>query len=435
MGLGQGQPKVAAGWNVGRLAVANTLVELSGQYGLLSGTHYDMMLLLATTQGGCGGARAAELAVEHLMVRQSVVAAILELLVQPMVGRASDRHGRRPLLVGTALCAAALRLAVVARPCLLSVWLAKFGDAAVRACDSTVCSSLADLADGNESDFSGTRGLVWSMQGAAAGGGPLLGQFLCVAFGGPRAGYFASAVASMGVAIICCGLPETRHHRSAFAAEQAAADPTVAAAVDHDHAAAPTTAATADAQDCSNEDDGDGSGPGLGDRSKLKQVTASAINPFGFLNILLGAGVYSAAPANRGALRRLAAARFLQMLPFYGLYDVVDSFMRVELGMSSGMVARFRSLEGCLEISSGLLVSPSLRCLGRTGHTLLGNTIYAVAYMLMGASGGAAQITACLLLMATCKPDSAIEAAAVYAGVHAGVGEGEICADLEALSG
>ena len=53
----------------------------------------------------------------------------------------------------------------------------------------------------------------------------------------------------------------------------------------------------------------------------------------------------------------------------------------------------------------------------------------------MGAARLPGQFTSCLLLMAPNKPDAAIEAAVVYAGVRAGVGEGAVWADLDSLTG
>lgn len=88
-----------------------------------------------------------------------------------VIGRLSDCYGRRPLLLASSLATAALRLNVALNPSLTSVWLAKLADALVRASDSVVCSALADLAEGDETALAGSRGLVWSMQGLAAGAG------------------------------------------------------------------------------------------------------------------------------------------------------------------------------------------------------------------------------------------------------------------------
>jgi MFS family permease len=297
---------------VARLTVANALVELSGQYALLSGPHHDMLLQVLAAAGPRGrpsggvGGELLELAVGRLMVQQSAVAAAAEFLLQPVSGRLSDHYGRRPLLVATAALAALARMLVVVRPCLATVWLAKIGDAFVRACDSTVCSALADLADGDETALAGTRGLVWSLQGAMAGGGPILAHLLTVA-GGPRLAYLAAAGASAGVAVACLGLPETRRLKTKVAGSpnNPQLQPAAAAAAPHGWLV--------------------------------------AMNPFGCLKMLLAAGPYS---QGGWALRRLSAARALQSLTFYGLYDVADSFMRLQLQMSSGVIARFRAFEG-----------------------------------------------------------------------------------------
>jgi hypothetical protein len=50
-----------------------------------------------------------------------------------------------------------------------------------------------------------------------------------------------------------------------------------------------------------------------------------------------------------------------------------------------------------IDFSTGLLVAPSLRLFGRRGHTLVGNLLYGLAYLLMGVARTAGQFTSCLV--------------------------------------
>ena len=106
-----------------RLGFASALNELSGQYGLMSGAHLTM--LMAVTGAG-------ELVAGEMMVAQSVAAALAEFIATPIAGQLSDNGGRRRVLVCSALGSAALRGLVVINPCVVTVWIAKFGDALVR---------------------------------------------------------------------------------------------------------------------------------------------------------------------------------------------------------------------------------------------------------------------------------------------------------------
>ena len=109
-----------------------------------------------------------------------------------------------------------------------------------------------------------------------------------------------------------------------------------------------------------------------------------------------------------------------------------------------------------MEVTQGLLVDPSLRLLGRAGHTLAGNVLFGLGYLLLGLARKPYQLMVTLVsakqalptpcesvsagpvrgqgLFMPVKPDSAVEAACVAEAVRAGVGEGKVYADLEACT-
>lgn len=182
----------------GLLSAASTLNELSGQYGLMSGAHLSMLMAVMG---------ADEMVAGELMVAQSVAAAFAEFIAMPIAGQLSDSCGRRPVLVAAAWGGVALRLLVVAKPTLATVWAAKLGDALVRTFDSTVASALADLTGSDDMALAKFRGLIWATQGLAATGGPLVGSILAVI--NPRLAYLAAALVSAAVAALVTVTPDT----------------------------------------------------------------------------------------------------------------------------------------------------------------------------------------------------------------------------------
>ena len=113
------------------LTAASVLSELSAQYGLLSGAHLAVLMMVTG---------ASEMVAGELMVTQSVVAAAAEFVVMPIAGQLSDSRGRRPVLMFSALGNTLLRALVAANPCAATIWGAKLGDALTRSFDGTVGS-------------------------------------------------------------------------------------------------------------------------------------------------------------------------------------------------------------------------------------------------------------------------------------------------------
>ena len=69
----------------------------------------------------------------------------------------------------------------------------------------------------------------------------------------------------------------------------------------------------------------------------------SSLNPFAFVQLLTARGAYRTS-TDRPRIRALAAAKTLQMLPVFGVYDCEELFFRGELGMDAQAVGRFRSV-------------------------------------------------------------------------------------------
>ena len=290
----------------GLLSAASTLNELSGQYGLMSGAHLSMLMAVMG---------ADEMVAGELMVAQSVAAAFAEFIAMPIAGQLSDSCGRRPVLVAAAWGGVALRLLVVAKPTLATVWAAKLGDALVRSFDGTVASALADLTGSDDMALAKFRGLIWATQGLAATGGPLVGSLLAVI--NPRLVYLAAAIVSAAMAAVATATPETLPP------------------------------------------------------SERQPFRGSMCNPFSFLQLLLATGPYAAASTRvRRKIQALGLSNGLMMLPIFGVYDAEELFFRGDLGMDAAAVGWFRSMDGFAEVSQGLLLGTSLRVLGRARHTL-----------------------------------------------------------------
>ena len=90
----------------------------------------------------------------------------------------------------------------------------------------------------------------------------------------------------------------------------------------------------------------------------------SSLNPFAFVQLLTARGAYRTS-TDRPRIRALAAAKTLQMLPVFGVYDCEELFFRGELGMDAQAVGRFRSVRLTSPTASSALQSfVRLRCCG-----------------------------------------------------------------------
>lgn len=131
----------------------------------------------------------------------------------------------------------------------------------MRSFDGTVASALADITREDDLALARFRGIVWGVQGLAATSGPLIGAALAVI--NPRFAYLAAAVTSVAIALLMCFTPET-----------------------------------------------------LSD-SKRQPFRWSMINPFAFVQLLLGIGPYRQA-ATRRKIQALGISNGLMMLPIFG---------------------------------------------------------------------------------------------------------------------
>ena len=62
-----------------------------------------------------------------------------------------------------------------------------------------------------------------------------------------------------------------------------------------------------------------------------------------------------------------------------------DVCVRGDLKMPPAMIGRFRSLDGFVEVTQGLLLDSSISWLGRARHTCAGNILFGLGYFLIAA--------------------------------------------------
>jgi DHA1 family tetracycline resistance protein-like MFS transporter len=136
---------------------------------------------------------------------------LAQLALSPLLGRLSDRVGRRPVLMASLLGTAGASLLVGLAPALWLLFLARGLDGASGASVSVAQAAALDLADpGQEARLLGLLGAAF---GAGFVAGPALGAAASLA--GPRAPFFlAAAVAAANWAAAWRRLPETRGARA-----------------------------------------------------------------------------------------------------------------------------------------------------------------------------------------------------------------------------
>lgn len=139
----------------------------------------------------------------------------------------------------------------------------------MRSFDGTVASALADITREDDLALARFRGLVWGVQGLSATSGPLIGAVLAAI--SPRFAYLAAAATSVVIALLVGFTPET-----------------------------------------------------LSDFER-QPFRWSMINPFAFVQLLLGVGPYRHA-ATRRKIQALGISNGLMMLPIFGSWAQRNTF-------------------------------------------------------------------------------------------------------------
>ena len=132
---------------------------------------------------------------------------IAQLLFAPLLGRLSDRIGRKPVIVISLVGTAVGSLVTGAAGALWVVFLGRFIDGASGASLSVAQAAVADVAEPAE------RPRLVGMLGAAFGVGFVLGPAIggLAALGGPHVPFFvAAALAGINAVAAIIRLPETR---------------------------------------------------------------------------------------------------------------------------------------------------------------------------------------------------------------------------------
>ncbi|WP_265522454.1 MFS transporter [Oerskovia flava] len=136
------------------------------------------------------------------------VFALAALVLRPLAGRAADRHGRRPLLVGGALLGAVMLAATAHVDALgLVVVLRAGGGVAEAAFVVASFAALADLAPRGRTGEALSYNSLGLYVGLALG--PALGE-LTVRSLGTAAGWYAAAALSVVAAVLALRVGETR---------------------------------------------------------------------------------------------------------------------------------------------------------------------------------------------------------------------------------
>jgi hypothetical protein len=167
----------------------------------------------------------------------------------------------------------------------------------VRSFDGTVASALADITGSDDLALARFRGLIWAMQGIAATSGPLIGSALAVF--APRSAYLAASVTSVIMALLVSLTPETL---------------------------------------------------AVADRQPFRW---SMVNPFSFLQLLLGTGPYRRAPARR-KIQALGVSNGLMMLPIFGNpFPQASAFLRLNIAPGTRLACTlFPAATCCVDLAS-----------------------------------------------------------------------------------
>lgn len=162
---------------------------------------------------------------EDLDISPSVIGLVVasfslaQLVFSPILGRLSDRYGRKPVLI-VSLCGTAVGSVITGVAG--SVWLLLLGrliDGASGGSVSVAQAAVADVAPPEE------RPRLFGLLGAAFGVGFVLGPAIATlaALGGPHIPFFiAGAIAAINAAVAVRRLPETHPRLAGAAAEEEA---------------------------------------------------------------------------------------------------------------------------------------------------------------------------------------------------------------------
>ncbi len=333
------------------LSVAYFLNELGAEYGLLSQTHYIMVLDCLTKRdrhrrAAKSGVPLAQLPPEtredvdrvadsatQVMVAQSTVAAVLEFLVAQVAGQLSDAMGRRPILIASAIIMSACKAAPALLPSMASVWLAKAGgEAANTIITSTLLSAVSDMFASDVKAYGSVAGRLRALGGISWAIGPTLGMRLNDR-AGPRLSYLCATAAALALSAACAfGLPETSCRTA-------------------------------------------------GARVAFGELRLSSFVPLGFMSMFSRKGVYAQCGA---AVPKLAVSLALMRLAFFGVYDVQDSHVRRVLGWTSTRLSRYRTIEGMTDFSQGALAEYCLSYLGNLWGSVIGPLSNGIAFFIQG---------------------------------------------------
>jgi len=123
----------------------------------------------------------------------------MSFIVGPILGRLSDRHGRRPVLILSQLGSLLSYVVIAFAPTIWVVYVARMLDGITAGNFSTAQAYISDITEPRErAKRLGTTALAFSL-GLAIG--PALGGFLAARFG-PRMAYVAGATIALGTILL-----------------------------------------------------------------------------------------------------------------------------------------------------------------------------------------------------------------------------------------
>jgi MFS transporter, DHA1 family, tetracycline resistance protein len=138
---------------------------------------------------------------------------LMQLVAAPWLGRLSDRHGRRPVLLFSLIGSAAGFVLFAFAHSLPLLFLSRIIDGASGGNISTAQAYIADVTT-PENRAKG-MGLIGAAFGLGFVLGPAIGGFLGAAGGNLAIGLFAASLAVLNVVMVALFLPESRHPGSA----------------------------------------------------------------------------------------------------------------------------------------------------------------------------------------------------------------------------
>lgn len=285
--------------------------------------------------------------------------------MNPNFGALSDAHGRSTFLLLSPVANLVLRLFVSLRPSKTIVSLEKIVTSVLLAVASiTTQATLADISSGKDLALNSAK--VGICAGLAFVVGPMTGGIIMKRFG-PRAAYFAASVIA-AVHIL--------YNRWTFRETLAPKD--------------------------------------------RREMSKSFVSPFSFTRLLT--------TSNR-SLKLLTVIGLLQTFcEPKTWYDMVQLYMRANVGLSASSLGRFFAAFGAMAIAAKAITRVVIKRKGFAFHTRMANIATAAAFVLWGsrASSKLTSVAAPLLLAPLFMDRRAgVTARANDAAVEAGFGKGE----------